>query len=481
MALLTKSKYMIGLQCPKYLWMMYHDLDKIPEFDVATEFIIEQGNKIGQLAKKMFPEGVDLPEDDFKGNIKQTKEFIAQKKIIFEAGIIAGQLYARADVLVPVGDEWDIIEVKGSTKVKPEHIHDVSFQKYVYEKSGLKIRKCFLLHVNNKFVKKGKIKPNKLLTQQEITSEVEEAIIGIQERIDGMMEVVNSKQSPDVTIGNGCNNGLDCISEDCYSFLPESHVFELYRGGKKSLELLEAEIFCIKDIPEGFKLNDKQQIQRKCANSEEVHINKEGIKSFLSGLKEPLYFMDFETFNLGVPLYDGTKPYQQVPFQFSVHVRDKHFEYLHDSESDPREKFLLELKKALGDNGSILVYYQSFEIGRLKELAEEFPEYKEWVESVIARIVDLIVPFQNFDYYNPAQKGSCSIKEVLPAVIGRNPYKELDINNGGLASVSYFEMIFGDVDKKKVRSDLLKYCKLDTEAMVLIVNELNQLIGEKNV
>ena len=127
MVLLTKSKYMVGLQCPKYLWMMFHDLDKIPEFDIATQFFMAQGNKIGQIAKKLFPEGIDLPERDFRGNLQKTKELLSDRKTIFEAGIIAGDLYARADVLIPVGDEWDIIEVKGSTKVKPEHVHDVSF------------------------------------------------------------------------------------------------------------------------------------------------------------------------------------------------------------------------------------------------------------------------------------------------------------------------------------------------------------------
>jgi len=481
MTLLTKSKYLIGLQCPKYLWMMFHDLDKIPEFDLATEFIIKQGNQIGQLAKQLFPGGVDLPEEDFKGNIQKTAELIKAKKTIFEAGIVSGELYARADVLVPAGDGWDIIEVKGSTKVKDEHIHDVSFQKYVYEKAGLKIRKCFLLHVNNEFVKKGKIKPKDLLIQEEITAEVNEAISGIQERIDDMMEIVNSEEAPDVSIGNGCNNGLECVSEDCWSFLPEGHVFELYYGGKKSLELLEAEIFSIKDIPGDFKLSDKQEIQRKCANTGKEHINKQGIKKFLDNLEYPLYFLDFETLmSIAVPMFDGMKPYQQIPFQWSLHIDDgkevKHFEYLASSKDDPRGKFLLELKKVLGSSGSIIVFSKSFEIGRLKELAEAFPSEKEWAESVISRIVDLIVPFRNFDYYNSKQKGSCSIKDVLPAVIGDNPYKKLDINAGGLASVSYYEMVYNDAEnKEKLREDLLKYCKLDTEAMVWIVDELKKI------
>ncbi len=483
MPLLTKSKYIIGLSCPKYLWMMFHELDKIPELDLATEYIIQQGYIIGQLAKKLFPGGVDLPEDtkDFKINVQKTQELLKQRKIIFEAGIIAGDLYARADILVPAGkNEWDIVEVKASTKVKDEHIHDVSFQKHVYQLAGLKIRKCFLLHINNEFVKNGEIKPKELLTQEEITTEVNDAINGIQDRIDYMMEVVNNKEPPKVNIGNGCKNGLECVSEDCWNFLPESHVFDLYYGGRKSLELLEAEIFSIKDIPDNFKLNEKQEIQRKCANTGKAHINKEGIKKFLKGLKSPLYYLDFETFQTAVPLYDGTKPYQQIPFQFSLHVDDgkklKHFEYLHDLQDDPRKKLTQELIKVLGSEGSIITFNQSFEIGRLKELAEAFPEHKEWVESVIKRIVDLIVPFRKFDYYNPKQKGSCSIKDVLPAIVGKS-YKDMNINNGGLASVSYFESIFNGVgNKEQIRKDLLEYCKLDTEGMVWIVKEFERLV-----
>jgi hypothetical protein len=200
------------------------------------------------------------------------------------------------------------------------------------------------------------------------------------------------------------------------------------------------------------------------------------LNKFLDTLQEPVHYLDFETFMTAVPLYEGTKTYQQIPFQFSLHVGDKHFEFLHDSIEDPREKFLFELKKAIGSSGSIVVFNQSFEINRLKELASAFPSYQECVDLVIARIVDLIVPFRAFDYYNPAQKGSCSIKEVLPAVVGKS-YKDLNINNGGLASVSYFEMVFDSVEnKEQIRKDLLEYCGLDTEAMVWIVDNLRDLV-----
>jgi len=485
MPLLTKSNYMAGLSCPGSLWMMFHDLDRIPDFDLATEHIIQQGKIIGQLAKKLFDGGVDLPAgpEAFTTNIRQTEESLKKREIIFEAGIVAAELYSRADILIPVGkDEWNIIEVKSSTKVKEEHIHDLSFQKHVYHLAGLKIKKCFLLRINNGYVKKGEINLKELLTQEEVTADVEEVILGIQERVAAMIEIVNGKEPPKVRIGNGCMNGVGCVSEDCWNFLPEDHVFELHRGGKRSLVLLEAGILSIKDIPHSFKLNNKQEIQRKCAISGTIYINNQNIKKFLNAFEYPIYFLDFETFQTAVPLYDGTNPYQQIPFQFSLHVDDgrevKHFEFLHDSKSDPREKFLEEMKKVLGTEGSIIVFYQSFEIGRLKELAEAFPEYKEWVGSAIERIVDLIVPFKNFDYYNPSQKGSYSIKAVLPAITGKS-YEELNIDNGMLASASYFENVFNGVGtKEQIRKDLLEYCGLDTEGMVWIVDGLRKRVRQ---
>ena len=483
MPLLTKSKYITGLKCPRYLWMMFHDLDKIPEHDAATLALFRQGNEVGQIAKKLFPEGVDIPEADFMKNIHLTKDAIDARKMSFEAGIMEGNIYARADMLVPIeGGEWDIVEVKGSNKIKPEHLHDISFQRHVYQKSGLKIRKCFLIYLNRDFKKNGEINPEEFFIMEEVTDGVDFASKGIEERIDEMFTIINNKEAPThIHIGNKCNNGMKCECDECHSFLPESHVFELYYGGQKSLELLEAEVLTIKDIPDDFKLTPNQQIQRECAISGKPHIEKQGINNFLRKLTYPLYYFDFETFNSAVPIYEGTKPYQQIPFQFSLHVDDgkevTHHEYLHDSKEDPRRVILDKLKATLGTEGSIIVYYKPFEIGRLKELAEAFPEEKEWVDGIISRIVDLMDPFKKFHYYDPSQKGSCSIKNILPAITGKS-YKDLDIGDGSLASVSYYDSVFAEMSEeeiKKIRDDLLVYCKLDTEGMVWIVDGLKKL------
>jgi len=484
MSLLTKSKYLIGLQCPKHLWLVFHDPKKISEASISDKFKFKQGDEVGELAKQLFPEGIDLPVDDFIKNLEESEKALKEKKPLFEAGFEFENCFSRADILVPVGNEWDIIEVKSGTKVKDVNVHDVSFQKYVYENKGMKIRKCFLLHLNNEYVRKGDVDINKLFVKEDISSEVEEHIQDIKERIEELFSVINSKEMPKTPLGKQCKDPYQCPVCHCWEHLPENHVFKLYRGGKLSYELYEGGIETIGDIPEDIKLSDKQGIQRDCEVEGKIHVHKEKIKHFLKTLNYPHYYLDFETFSTAVPKFDGTKPYSQVCFQFSLHVVKKecdepeHFEFLYDSSEDHREEFTLALKKVLGDKGSVIVYNQSFEINRLKELGEQFPEHKDWVDGVLTRIVDLLIPFRNFSYYNPKQQGSASIKKVLPALVGKS-YAGMDIADGGTASVEFFNMAYEN--GRDVRESLLKYCELDTLAEVWIVEKLKEIIKGKSL
>jgi len=484
--LLSKTKYLNGLQCPRYLWILFHGPERIPEVDTATQYRFDQGHLVGELAKRLFPDGIDIPDEDFAANLRQTREFLEQRAPLFEAGIRTGKIYARADILNPAGkNEWDIIEVKSSTSVKDINIEDVSFQKFCYEQYGLRIRKCFLACINNEYVKDGDIDPEQLFHTEDISEQVEEASLGIQERIDSMLGIISAEQCPDIAIGKHCKAPYDCpLQPVCWDFLSESSVFDLYRGGRKSLELFESGVLAIKDIPDYFELNGIQQIQKECEVSGEPYIDREGIGRFLSTLEYPLYYLDFETFSPVVPLFDGTRPYQRIPFQFSLHVVEKektkpeHYSFLAEGTGDPRPELLSQLKKVLGTEGSIVVYNQVFEKGVLKELAEAFSDSSDWVDDVSGRIVDLLIPFRSFHYYHPAQKGSASIKMVLPALTGKG-YEGMDINNGEDASLAFLEATYGDVSEEvrmKIRGDLEKYCGLDTEGMMWIAGRLRELV-----
>ncbi len=482
--LLSKSKYLTGLQCPRLIWTQFHEPEKIPETDPVTQHIFDQGHLVGELAKKLFPEGIDISTDDFMGNIASTMDLLKNRKPLFEAGILAGKLYSRVDILYPIDEEgWDIVEVKSSTSVKDVHINDVAYQRYCCNQSGLNITKCCLALINNQYVKDGEIDPEGLFSIHDVTDQVEEAIVGIQDRIDGILEVINQKTCPEMIIGPHCRDPYECPLEECWEHLPEGNVFTLYYSGKKSFDLYDKGIVSIKDIPSDYKLSEKQAIQKESLVTGETHLDKGAIKGFLASLEHPLYYMDFETINPAVPLFDGTRPYQHTPFQFSVHVvRDmnsnlKHFSFLAEGTQDPKTRLLEELQKVLGDSGSIIAYNKGFEEGILKGLGKTFPEYEDWINQILSRMVDLLTPFRNFDYYHPGQEGSASLKAVLPAVTGKG-YEDLDINDGQLASISFLSATFGDMpadEKIKVMTDLEQYCGRDTEGMIWIVERLEEL------
>lgn len=456
----------------------------MPEYNTATLYRFDQGKQVGELAKKRYPDGIDIPTEDFFGNIRQTMELIRQRKPLFEASFKTGRLYSRVDILNPVEDnQWDIIEVKSGTSVKEVDIHDVSFQKHCLEQAGLKIRRTWLAHIDNSYVRNGSIDPSGLFKAEDITEAAEERRTGMQERINAMLAILDEDACPEVEIGSYCSNPYECqMRASCWEFLPDNCIFELASGGRACFDLFKQGILTIKDIPADFILTPKQQIQRRSITEGGYFINSKEIQEFLDTLRYPLHYLDFETFGPAIPVYNGTRPYQKIPFQFSLHIvreersRPAHHSFLADGQDDPRPEFLAELERLLEPEGSIIVYNRWFEKGILESLGESFPDHRDWVEGVVERLVDLHIPFKNFHYYHPSQKGSTSLKKVLPAVTGKG-YDDLQIANGEDASIDYMGITFGktgDEEKKQVREALERYCKLDTEGMVWIVDRLKE-------
>jgi len=251
-----------GLQCPKLLWVSVNDKKSLPDIDPVTQHIFDQGHKVGELAKQLYPGGYDIPDEGFIENIRETREMLKRRIPVFEAGIMVDNLYARADILDPVGDdEWDIIEVKSSTSVKDVNLHDVAFQKYCYQRAGLSIGNCYLAFINNKYVLQGAISPQDLFTVEDISEEVVELMPGVGDYVEMMLATIASGQCPERGIGPHCSDPYGCDLKDaCWGFLPEHSVFTLYYAGKKGFGLLDEGVEAIVDIPDSFKRNDKQQI-----------------------------------------------------------------------------------------------------------------------------------------------------------------------------------------------------------------------------
>jgi len=388
----------------------------------------------------------------------------------FQQTFQTDDLMVRADLLV----DNDLYEIKSTTSVKPHHIPDLAFQKHVIEKTGKKINKCFIIHLNKEYIKQGEIEPEKLIRIEEVTEKVN-LIDNIEENIK-LIQKITTKPKPNIS--KGCNKPYICpLKKDCWSTLPENNVLTL-TNWRLYWKLLEEGIEDISNIPNETKLNIKDNIIVNSIKENKPHIDKENIKEFLNKLTYPLYHFDFETFDTAVPLFNKSRPYQKIPFQYSLHIeqdngKTEHKEFL-SLGNDPRPDLLKQMKHDLQTKGDIVVYNKSFEISVMKKLIIDFPEEKEWLSEAIERVVDLADVFRPFYYYNKSQKGSYSIKKILPAVTGKD-YSHLEISNGAEASIKYFYTYIEPKLKEDIKEDLLKYCKLDTEGMVWIMGELRKI------
>jgi hypothetical protein len=487
---ITKSRYIFGRQCLKYLWVAVNQRERIPEPDEATQFRFIEGYQIDRIAKTLWPDGIELNHDDFLKNIEETQKSLKKRVPLFEAGFQVEDISARADILLPNGKSvWDLIEIKSSTEVKDVHIEDVAFQLYCYKNAGIKIDSCFLMHVNNTHMRQGEIDPAGLLIKEDITANVEKILPEIAGYLVEIRAALGRNQCPAAAIGRNCADPYECpLMSECWGYLPEDNVFTLYRGGQKTTQLVNEGILSIKDIPYTFKLTERQAIQRECAKTGKTHFDKIQIGVFLDSLSYPLSYLDFETFATAIPQFNNISPYQSIPFQFSLHIQEKpdgkltHRSFLATGDSDPRPEFLRTLLDSIPEYGSIVVYNQTFEKTILNTLADIFPEYSIRINAVLSRFIDLLTPFRDFHYYHPLQKGSASIKSVLPAITGKG-YEGFAISDGLAASRAFIRMSFGKeygsevsiADKKKIRLNLGTYCGQDTEGMTWIVGELRKL------
>jgi hypothetical protein len=498
MRLISKSKYLSGLQCRKLFWTQILKPKEIPPADAATQAIFDQGHEVGHLAKSIFPGGVEIEDDPWKfSDLRaQTREAMKERVSLYEAAFGGRNAFARADILVPVADgAWDIVEVKSGTEVKPVNIHDLALQRYAAESDGLNIGRCFLMHVNNKYVKRGAIEAEKLFAREDVTGAVAEEYKNVESNLEKMLDVLRLADAPDVPIGPHCDDPFTCALHDvCWAFLPKDNplriaglpkteAFRLIHEGKKRIvEIGEA------DIPKSVlkKANAlKFGIQIEAAKTGRPALKAAKIGGFLKKLAYPRYYLDFETFQSAVPIFDETRPYQQVPFQFSLHIVPSagaaagHFSYLAEGKIDPRPEFLALLRDRLGEAGSIICYNAAFERGIVDAAVKVFPAFEEWWKKTEKRFVDLLEPFRSFAYYHPGQLGSASLKAVLPALTGGPGYEDLEICEGGQAAWEYRRITFGmgvePAERARIRALLEQYCGLDTEGMIRVVAALEAL------
>ena len=351
-------------------------------------------------------------------------------------------MLCAVDILVKKKGSWYAYEVKSTTKVKLPFLQDAAFQYYVISNSGIDLKDFFITHLNNKYIRKGPLDIKKLFTATTVLKEVIEMQTFIKTKEAELKTLLQTKAMPVIEMGDQCTNPYPCD----------------FNG------------FCSKDLVE------------EEPDYGEAYINREAIDDFLSQLQYPLYHIDFESWMTAIPEYDGHWPYRQVCFQYSVHIqktaasKPEHHAYLAGGTNSPTLEFLEKLLEVLGKKGTILVYNKGFENPRLKELKQEHPQHEKSVDKILDRIVDLMSPFRS-NYRLPEMQGSYSIKYVLPALVPELSYDDLAIGNGGDASAAFFNLK-GEADEEKIKSTkeaLLEYSKLDTLAMVKILEKLNAI------
>lgn len=489
---ISKSEYIMFLKHPAWLWLKKYDKSKLPEPDASLQALFDAGNEFEKFAEQLFPGGIRLGFANYKEYLDlpaRTQQALERgAKTIFQGRFEADNITCIIDVLDRVSDsEFDLYEIKSSTQVKPEHEHDLAFQVIVLESSGIKIRNTLVINVNNQYVRIGEINPEELSKITDITEVVKEKIGETKQNIQNALGVLASKERPDISPRH---LNLGALSEwiDIYKTLvggvDKYSIYNLVSPGAKRIGKLEdLGIKLIKDIPDDFKLSEKQQLQVQATKFNKQYIDKEGIAEFFKKLKYPLYFLDYETFSGLIPAFDGIRPYQNVPFQYSLHILEspeaelKHAEYLHFENTNPGKPLIEQLQNDIGDRGSIIVWLQGFEKKCNETLAGMFPEHENFLLALNDRIEDLIIPFAKSMFVDKDFFGSASLKNVMPVLVPELSYKVLGIQEGGSASRIWMETIFKNKNtnnRDKIASDLIEYCKMDTLAMVKILERLEK-------
>lgn len=490
---LSKSGYCQCVQCEKIFWLNRYRNDVLES--ESDDSLFETGRQVGELAKGLFGKYEDVPyEKDFNLRLKKTNLLLQDKpNVITEASFIWNNNFCSVDILKNDADGVEIYEVKSSTEIKDIYYDDVAYQYFVLTRLGYNVKKACIVYINNEYVRSGELEIEKLFSVEDVTGEVKDKLDEIAGNLDSINEFMNShdgQNEPEMELGIHCFKPYACKFWDyCTRNLAKPNVFDLknmqnrtkfkkYYEGKISFEDLKSEDLnpkCLEQID--FELNNR-----------EAKIDVEVIRDFMAGLRYPLYFIDYESCNYAIPEYAGTKPYQQIPFQYSLHIIRhegallEHREFLAESDDENLiRNFAESMIRDMDEDGSVIVYNKGFEAGRNREIGEMYPDLKDEMERINSNIVDLMVPFRQRNYYTKEMKGSYSIKYVLPALYPDDPeldYLNLDVVHNGSEASNAFSALKDKTpeEQEKIRLGLLEYCKLDTLAMVKIWERFKEVI-----
>ena len=482
----SKSKLLALRQCPKRLWLEIHH-PELREDSSATLASFKVGHEVGEIAQKMYdPKGkgqvIDVQVEGFEAAFARTTELLSSSQPIFEAGFKADGALAFADVLLPVrksgGRAWRMVEVKSSTSVKDYHRDDTAVQAFVARSSGVPLASIALAHIDSSWVYPGGEDYSGLLIEKDLTKEAFDREEEVKGWIAQAQAVASKRKEPKLGTGRHCSEPYECgffgycQGQEAQAEYPVNWLPRIQTKALKT-HIEEQGVIDFRHVPDEL-LNERQQRVKAHTLSDTVYFDGPNAAADLAGHKLPAYFLDFETIQFAVPIWKGTRPYQQIPFQFSLHRLGRNGKlesksFLDLSGNDPSKAFAEALIGACGDSGPVFVYNAGFETARIRELGERFPRLRKSLLSINDRVVDLLRVAEQH-YYHPSQQGSWSIKKVLPAVAPDLSYTDLEgVQDGGMAMDAFLEAIASETTetrKAQIEKQLLEYCGLDTYAMV---------------
>lgn len=485
-SVITKSDFIRFLLCPRYAWLWKHRPELRGEFNAGGRFAA-QGREVEQLAHQLFPKGIAVKGIDGAA-FRETKQLINEgATVLYQATAMANGLLARADILVRDADgvRWHLYEVKSSSNIKEDYLADVYFQWLAFEGAGIRLASVSLILINGDYVyhEREGLKPDQLLSVRNLTADLPGMEIKWKAQIESAHSILTSAKEPKVLVLNRMlkHELSHEMAEEYWKGTPEYSVYRITHITRvQLLDLIGRGITEIAHVPEDYFSSERQARQIRITKTREVFVDHASLKAELGKLRYPLHFLDYETIMPAVPMFDGHKPYQTIPFQFSLHVikkpgaKPKHYDYLHTRKSDPAPSLLRALKRHIGPKGTVLAWNAPFEKSCDAGMASRNPKYRVFLESANERMVDLALIFKDI-YVDYRFKGSISIKNVLPVMVPELSYEALKIRNGEMAIQSIHNLLgrtfFG---RSKIIRELKEYCQLDTLAMVRIFEVLIQ-------
>ncbi len=490
---LTKSEYLSGLQCHKMLWILKHDPSRLDTAGMSRLQRFQRGYEVGELACGLFPGGyrISYTEEDLAARCEHTIELMkGDCPAIYEATFEHQGLVVMVDILHrdPAGTGWEIHEVKSSTGVSEVYLEDLTFQYYVLTQTGVHITSAWLIYLNKEYTRGKEFNLRGLFHTLDLTESIKSRQKQIPPRITAMRQILTGAE-PDIPIGTHCASPYECRAHSsCWASIPDYSVFQVSRlSGEEKFALYHQGKVRQSDL-DLTGLSDKQAQEVQANLNREIVVNISALKQFLDQLRYPLYHLDFESFQQAIPEFQGIRVYQQIPFQYSLHIeyadgRLEHREYLAPTGSDPRPGLAARLVEDIPAGSMVLAYNATFERTVIKKLALAYPRLKKQLLAVQKNMVDLLDPFQKRMVYHYAQHGSNSIKDVLPAWVEdmEQAYADLKVvHNGSEAMSAYVSMAAlqdpGEIES--LRSRLLEYCRMDTLAMVRILARLRELVKD---